>query len=393
MTVQRAYLDYNATAPLRPEAHDAMVAIAGIDGNPSSVHADGRVARALIEDARAQIAVVLGVEASDLVFTSGGSESAATILAPGMVRQNNNAPIVRLLIGATEHDCVLKGHRFADADVETIPVDGNGLINIENIVNGVSAIANDNGPASVMIAVQAANNETGVIQPLKQIQDAVADTEAILVTDAVQWLGRYSSKMSELPGDAVIVSSHKIGGPKGIGALALRRPGLDIDPLIKGGGQEHRRRAGTENPVAIVGFAAALKAAEAARETEQTRVRALRDHLEAGIRENTPQAIIIGDTASRLNNTSCIAISGLSAETAVISFDLDGISVSAGSACSSGKVGASHVLEAMGLGGEKTAGAIRVSLGYGTTEDEIERFLESWTRITNSMIERRRGAA
>jgi len=393
MTISRAYLDYNATAPLRPEARAAMAAVEGTFGNPSSVHAEGRAARALMEDARARIAAILHVAPGDLIFTSGGSESAATILSPQTKWPGNQQPIERLLVGASEHDCVLKGHRFPLANVETLPLDRNGSVDLEHLAARIAGLSARENSSSPMVALQAANNETGIFQPLADVKEALGESGALLVVDAVQWVGRMPSDPDNLPADALFVSSHKLGGPMGIGALALRRAGLEIDPLMHGGGQERRRRSGTENPAAIVGFAAALEAAVRDREIVQKRIENLRDRLETGLLAATPDAIVVGAAVRRLQNTSCIVISGLRAETAVIGFDLKGIAISSGSACSSGKVGASHVLEAMGMDDELASGAIRVSLGWETSEDEIERFLEAWRDITRSLEERRRGAA
>jgi cysteine desulfurase len=393
MTLSRAYLDYNATAPLRPEARTAMAAVEGTFGNPSSVHAEGRAARALMEDARAHIANILHVAPGDVIFTSGGSESAATILSPQTKWPGNNQQVERLLIGASEHDCVLSGHRFPSVNVETLPLDRNGIVDIAHLAAHVEDLSTGENPSSPIVALQAANNETGIFQPLADVKEVLKESGALLVVDAVQWVGRMPCDPDNLPADALFVSSHKLGGPMGIGALALRREGLEIDPLMHGGGQERRRRAGTENPAAIVGFAAALDAAVRDREIVQKHIQNLRDKLEDGVKAATPEAIVVGAAVRRLQNTSCIVISGLRAETAVIGFDLNGIAISSGSACSSGKVGASHVLEAMGMDDGLASGAIRISLGWETSEDEIERFLKSWRDITRSLEERRRGAA
>ncbi len=370
-----------------------MAALEGTFGNPSSVHAEGRAARALMEDARARIADILHVAPGDIIFTSGGSESAATILSPRTKWPGASGPAKTLLSGASEHDCVLKGHRFPPVNVETLPLDRNGIVDIGHLAARVADLGAGDTPSAAMVALQAANNETGVFQPLADVQRVLGESDALLMVDAVQWVGRMLCDPDNLPADALFVSSHKLGGPMGIGALALRRAGLEVDPLMHGGGQERGRRAGTENPAAVVGFAAALEAAMRDREIVQKRIQNLRDKLEAGVKAATPDAIVVGAAVRRLQNTSCIVISGLRAETAVIGFDLKGIAVSSGSACSSGKVGASHVLEAMGMDDDLASGAIRVSLGWQTSEDEIERFLDGWRGITRSLEERRRGAA
>ncbi len=393
MTSKRTYLDYNATAPLCVEARAAMAAVERTFGNPSSVHAEGRAARALIEDARERIAEIFQVSAGDVIFTSGGSEAAATILSPGTGRRENRDPVSKFLVGATEHDCVLRGHRFATEMVEILKVGRDGLLDIEHLAQRIEYLCEAHGPESTMVALQAANNETGILQPLSDVRDVLEASGALLVVDAVQCVGRTALDRESLPGDVLFMSAHKFGGPKGSGAIVLRREGIEIDPMMRGGGQERNQRAGTENPTAIVGFAAALEAAIHDREIVQSRICGLRNTLEAGILAITPDAVIVGGSVPRLQNTACIAISGLHAETSVIGFDLRGFAVSAGSACSSGKVGASHVLEAMGLEADLASSAIRVSLGKETSEDEVERFLEAWREITCSLEERRRGAA
>ncbi|MBL4758142.1 MAG: cysteine desulfurase [Rhizobiales bacterium] len=393
MTSKRTYFDYNATAPLCVEARTAMAAVEGTFGNPSSVHAEGRAARAMIEDAREQIAGIFQVSPADVIFTSGGTEAAATILSPGTGRRENRDPLSKLLVGATEHDCVLRGHRFAADNVESLKVRQDGILDIDHLSQRIEELGEAHGQASIMVTLQAANNETGILQPLSDVRDVLESSGALLVVDAVQCVGRTALDRDSLPGDVLFMSGHKFGGPKGSGAIVLRREGIEINQMLRGGGQERNQRAGTENPAAIVGFAAALEAAIRDREIVQSRISGLRDTLEAGVLAITPDAVIIGGSVPRLQNTACIAISSLHAETSVIGFDLRGFAVSAGSACSSGKVGASHVLEAMGLEAGLASSAIRVSLGKETSEDEVERFLEAWRDITCSLEERRRGAA
>ncbi|MCB1475321.1 MAG: cysteine desulfurase [Rhodobiaceae bacterium] len=387
MTGRRSYLDYNATAPMRAQARDALHAALALTGNPSSVHAEGRKAHAALEEAREKLASLLDVRATDIIFTSGGSEAAATLLSP---RSNlSGAAASRLFLGAGEHDCVRAGHRFDKANVTELALDSDGAVDIEAAAAELSA----KGAAGGMIAVQAANNETGVIQPIANLRDACGASNAYIVCDAVQAFGRISIGRGECPADALFVSAHKLGGPKGIGAIALRNRDFAIDPLVRGGGQERGARAGTQNVAAAVAFAAAAEAAIADMESEAARLSAMRENLEFGLLSITPHAVIAGAGAKRLPNTTCIALAGLDAQTALMAFDLKGVSISSGSACSSGKVGASHVLRAMGYDDALTGGAIRVSLGHETVKEDIETFLSAWRDITRSLEGRGRVAA
>ncbi|MGE0846408.1 MAG: cysteine desulfurase family protein, partial [Flavobacteriaceae bacterium] len=320
MSRHRVYADYNATSPLLPEARDAVAAALDLAGNPSSVHADGRAARAVVERARDTVARVFGARSQDVYFTAGGSEAAATLLSPGLARGGERA--ARLIVAASEHACVLQGHRFAAGDSEILPVDGDGLVDpgaLEGLLSGREGVG--------VVAVQAANNETGVVQPLSALAALVAGHRGVLVVDAVQRAGRLACDPASLPGDALFVSAHKFGGPKGAGAIVLRDPALQIDPLVRGGGQERGVRAGTENVAAIAGMAAALSASERDREAESERLAGLRDRLEQGLRTTTPDIVLHGSDVERLPNTSCFSLAGLAAETAVIAFDLKGVSV------------------------------------------------------------------
>jgi len=370
----RAYLDYNATAPLRPEARSAMLAALDLCGNPSSIHAEGRAARASVEDARRQVAALAGAAARDVVFCASGTEAAATALAPGGLQ--------RLIVGATEHVCVLAGHRFAKA--ETAPVTADGRIDLDALSRLLDA-----GPPA-LVALQGANNETGVLQPVRQAAALVHAHAGLLICDAAQVAGRLS--LQDTGADALILSAHKFGGPKGVGALVILREGMQIVPLVRGGGQERGRRAGTENVAAIAGFGAAAKAAAAELADEGARVAALRDRCERALREIAPDAVVFGETASRLPNTLAFAAPGVAAAMLLMRLDLEGVAVSSGSACSSGKVGPSHVLAAMGIAPELGAGAIRVSLGWASVQADVEAFAQALRKSLSALRGRARQA-
>ncbi len=340
----RVYLDHNATAPLRAEARAAMIAAMDVTGNPSSVHAEGRAAKSLVEKARAEIAEAAGAAAADIVFVSGATEAAALALQG---RDLDGA--------AVEHDAV------SAWVTDTLPVDGRGLVTVLR-------------PDAA--ALQLANSETGVIQPLPR---------GLAVSDITQGFGRVPFGFDWSGIGMAILSAHKFGGPKGIGALIVTR-GTDVAARIRGGGQEMGRRAGTENVIGIVGMAAAARAAQ--RDLENgvwSRVEDLRNTLEAAIETAAPDLIFAGRDAPRLPNTSCFAAPGWKGETQVMAMDLAGFAISAGSACSSGKVRASRVLTAMGHDPQVAASAIRVSLGPETTEDEVLRFADAWTAAYRKM--------
>ena len=365
----RCYLDHNATAPLVAAAREA--ALAWLDGaNASSVHAEGRAARRMVEESRGEIAARLGACGGTLVFASGASEAAALVLTPDY--RDARAPLRfdRLLVGATEHPCVLGGGRFAPDRVERLPVDGNGLIELDALD---AALGRGGAP---MVAVMLANNETGVIAPVAEIASRVAAAGGYLVVDATQAVGRVAVSLDALGADALVLSSHKIGGPMGAGALLLR-PGAPVPvPLAEAGGQENGLRGGTENVAAVAGFAAALRAVGDL--GPMGAVRARRDRFESELARVAPTATAHAAGAPRLPNTSLFSFAAIPAETAQIAFDLDGVSVSTGSACASGKVGSSHVLAAMGVAAR---GAVRLSIGRETTDDEIDRALRSVARL------------
>jgi len=368
MSQKRAYLDYNASAPMRPEARAAMAAALELAGNPSSVHAEGRRARALIDEARDRVAALVNARPSEVVFTSGATEANNWALSQGWDS---------IFLPGIEHDSVRAPATASQARIVDVPVSSDGIAAVATIAERVLEGAGDLGRA--VIALQMANNETGVVQPVAEAAAFACGHGLALHTDAVQAAGRMAVDFQALGADTLSVSSHKIGGPKGAGALVVR-DGVSVRALISGGGQERRRRAGTENVAAIAGFGAAAEAA--ARDlADMTRVRGLRDELEGAVLRSTPEAVVLGQGAERLANTTCFAWPGRLAETLVIKLDLLGIAVSAGAACSSGKVGQSHVLAAMGLEPEIARSAIRVSIGHATTENDISAFLAAWREL------------
>ena len=353
------YLDYNATAPVRPEAVAAVARALEATGNASSVHRFGRMARRLVEDAREAVAALVGALPEAVVFTSGGTESNNTAL--------RGAGSERLLVSAGEHDSVL--HVAPEAD--RIPLKADGVIDLDALA---AMLAGDARPA--FISVMLANNETGVIQPLAEAVALAREHGALVHCDAVQAAGKIPVDFTALGVDFMSLSAHKMGGPPGVGALVIAG-GVEIAPLIRGGGQERRRRAGTENPPGIAGFGAV--AALAAGEAERGGALAeLRDGLERRLGALAPEARIYGADAPRLPNTSCLGLPGVAAETQVMALDLAGVAVSAGSACSSGKVTPSHVLRAMGASEAESGSAIRVSLGWRSEAAHIDRFIEAW---------------
>jgi cysteine desulfurase len=364
----RAYLDHNATSPLRPEAWAAMLAALETLGNPSSVHAEGRAARALLETARAKIAAGLGTAPGTLVFTSGATEAANLVLTPALQTAPGAPPFDALLVSAGEHAAALQGHRFPSGAVETIPLTSAGEMSRSALAE---ALRRRSGQ-KIMLALQAANNETGVVQPVREAADMVHAADGVLVSDATQAIGRVEADFAATGADALYFSSHKLGGPMGAGVLAFARDAYHIDqPLLRGGGQESGRRAGTENLAAVVGFAAAFEAAVASMEGERERLAALRDETERAVRRAAPDAVFVGRDAMRLANTCAFQIPGLAAHTLLMALDLDGVAVSSGSACSSGKVRESHVLSAMGLE-QKTA--LRASLGWSSGPEDVKQF-------------------
>ncbi|MBM3592386.1 MAG: aminotransferase class V-fold PLP-dependent enzyme [Alphaproteobacteria bacterium] len=355
----RLYLDANATEPMRPEAITAMAETMALPGNPSSVHAEGRAARRILEEAREAIAARFGARGRDLVFTSGGTEANALAIR-GLAAGR------RVLVGATEHPAVLAA---AGPDAGTIPVLADGTLDLAALEAALRA----GGPA--LVAVMVANNETGALHPVEKITEICQAHGALLHLDAVQVPGRLPFMLG--PADSMALSAHKLGGPKGVGALLLR-PGLDPAPILTGGGQEAGRRGGTEALPAIAGFAAATAC------PQPEGLAGLRDAIEAGIKTLAPEVIIAGRDAPRLPNTTSLILPGVAAETQVIALDLAGVAVSAGAACSSGKVRQSHVLAAMGYGAD-AACAIRVSLPWNASADTPARFLQAWGAMRDKL--------
>jgi cysteine desulfurase len=375
---QRVYLDWNATTPLRPEARDAMAAALELCGNPSSVHAEGREARRRVEDARAVIAAATGADARDVIFTSGGTEANALALSPGL-RRGSGLPVERLVVSAIEHPSVLAGGGYRADRIERLGVTRDGLVDLDHLRELLAA----RPPA--LVSIMLANNETGAIQPVSESADIVHRAGGLLHVDAVQAFGKIPCNINELNADLVSVSAHKLGGPKGAGALVLAAGLSGLEAQLRGGGQEQGRRAGTENVPGILGFAAAAKAAMATLDEDWNRAEKLRHRLETGLRQ-TRNLLIFSENASRLPNTTLFSAPGLKAETAVIGFDLEGIAVSSGSACSSGKVQPSHVLQAMGWGPELARGAVRLSLGRTTGEEDIDRAVKAWRKLSGALL-------
>ncbi|MBO4225143.1 cysteine desulfurase family protein [Bradyrhizobium neotropicale] len=374
----RVYLDWNATTPLRPEAKAAMAVAWELCGNPSSVHAEGRQARRLVEDARSAIAAAVGAKAQDVVFASGGTEANVLALTPG-VRRSGSAPVQRLLVSAIEHASVLSGGRFAAEASEAVAVTSSGVLDLDNLGSKLA----DGPPA--LVSVMLANNETGALQPVREAAEIVHAAGGLLHVDAIQAFGKIPFDLASLQADLVTLSAHKIGGPKGVGAMVLAEGVERLEPLLRGGGQELGRRAGTENVAGISAFGAAAKAAMAGLATDAVRLRALRDRLEAGLR-GVGGIIVFSDGVQRLPNTTLFTVPGLKAETAVIGFDLAGIAVSSGSACSSGKVQPSHVLAAMGFRPDLAQGAVRVSLGWSTSTTDIDLAVKAWLKLADTLL-------
>jgi cysteine desulfurase len=378
--VDRVYLDWNATAPLREEARRAFADALGTVGNPSSVHAEGRAARRLVEHARAQVAELVGAEPANVIFTSGGTEANALALTPAIETAAEKRPRDRLLISAIEHPSVRAGGRFPAEAIAELPVEPDGRLRLPALAE---AVAKAGRP---LVSVMLANNETGVIQPMPEAAAIVHAAGGLLHVDAVQAAGRIACDMATLGADLMTLSAHKIGGPKGVGALVRSREDIHFpDPLIRGGGQERSVRAGTENMTGIVAFGAAAAAARAGFAEEAARMVRLRNQLEEGLRAVEPETVIFAVDAPRLPNTTLYAVAGIKAETAIIALDLEGLAVSSGAACSSGKIQPSHVLAAMGYAPLVTQAAVRVSVGWSTTEAEVERFQNAWRKVYGAL--------
>jgi len=380
---ERVYFDWNATAPLHSEARTAVTAALDLVGNPSSVHAEGRAARQVIDRAREAVAALVGGDPRCVTFTSGGTEANVMALSrgvgePGAPRRD------RLLVSAIEHPSVLVGGRFAPDAVEQVPVTGDGIVDLVALEARLAApTANGRAP---LVSLMLANNETGVIQPVAAAAEIVHNAGGLLHVDAVQGAGRIPIDINALGADLLTLSGHKIGAPKGVGALVRRHRDLMVEPLITGGGQESRLRAGTENVAGFAGFGVAAVLAHRNLQLDIDRVRTLRDRIDRYLSTAFADVTIFGATSERLPNTTLFALPGVKAETAVIALDLAGVAVSSGAACSSGKVTPSHVLAAMGVAPELARGAIRVSLGATTTDDEVECFQNAWNKVLTSLL-------
>ncbi len=368
----RTYLDYNATAPLRPEALDAMVAALAEVGNASSVHAEGRAARARIEAARSAVARLAGGEAKLVTFVSGGTEANNTVLTPDWRIGSEIVDLGALIIGATEHPSVLAGGGFAVDETLILPVDGDGIVDCAALP---ALLAKAGGRA--LVSVMLANNETGAIQPVAEVAAIAHEAGALVHCDAVQAAGRIPLDIKVLGADVLTLSAHKIGGPQGAGAIVRASEKATFVPLMTGGGQERRNRAGTENVAAIAGFGAAAAAALEDLDRAQG-WSAWRDRLAEIV---GAEATVFSAGVARLPQTLCLAVPGLSAETLVIALDLAGIAVSSGSACSSGKVAPSHVLSAMGVDRDLAKCAIRLSLGWDSAENDLDSFATAWKAV------------
>ena len=384
----RCYFDWNATAPLRDEARQALQDALASAGNPSSVHAEGRAARRLVEHAREEVAALLKARPADVFFTSSGTEANMLALTPAIETAAEKRPRDRLLISAIEHSSVRAGGRFPRQAIEELPVGADGRLNLAALTE---AAAKSPRP---LVTLMHANNETGVVQPVAEAAAIVHAAGGLLHVDAVQAAGRIPCDIGTLGADLLTLSAHKIGGAKGVGALVRANDDIHIaDPLIRGGGQERGLRAGTENVAGIAAFGAAAAIARRDQAAETAHMLKLRNLLETGLKAISPQAVIFGAGAERLPNTTLFAAEGMKAETAVIAFDLEGIAVSSGAACSSGKVQPSHVLAAMGVSPPLTRGAVRVSLGWTTTAIDIERFLGAWRKLATALSKEQSGIA
>jgi cysteine desulfurase len=385
---ERVYLDWNATAPLRPQARAAMAAAMDAVGNPSSVHAEGRGVRRLVEEARAKVAAAVAAEPRNVIFTSSGSEANALALSRNL--EQDGAGCDQALVSDLEHVSVGAGGDFQFP--ERFGAGCNGLASLDDLQRHLDAAAKRS--RKPLVALMAANNETGVVQPVREVTRIVHDAGGLLHVDAVQALGKIPLDINELGADLLALSAHKIGGPMGIGALILGSNRLHFRGGSRfGGGQERNRRGGTQNVVGIAGFGAAVVEAVRDIDAEAERLSGLRQRLEQGMREIWPDTIIFGDMADRVANTVQFAVPGIKAQTAVMALDLEGIAVSAGSACSSGTMRHSEVIRRMGYDLEIAEGAVRLSLGWTTTAADIEAFLQAWRKVSQPLLKRREIAA
>ncbi len=363
---ERIYLDYNATAPIRGEVIALMGEIMATVGNASSVHEPGRQARARVDTARQQVADLVKAQAKNVIFTGGGTEADNLALRGFLPRH--------LIVSSVEHGAILAPALLLDPDAAIVAVDNEGRLDLDWLR---SALADSEGPA--LVSLMLANNETGVIQPVREAVEIAHAHDALVHCDGIQGAGKIPVDIDELGVDLLSLSAHKFGGPQGVGALVMREDRTVLAQMV-GGGQEMGRRSGTENVAGVAGFGEAARLAM--EELEQFgELAGMRDAMEARLAEIAPARKVIGGDVARLPNTSCVTMPGVRSDTQVMALDLAGIAVSAGSACSSGKVAASHVLDAMGMELDEAMTAIRVSLGRATTDDEIDRFVSAWAEI------------
>ncbi len=380
MSQPRAYLDHNATTPLRPEARAAIVVGLDLLGNASSIHAEGRAARTQIEAARDDIAALVGTSTKNVIFTSGATEALNLALTPDLDLRGRTAPFDRLLIGGGEHSCVLAGHRFAPDAVEILPLTADGTLDLVALGKALAK------GGRVLLAVQAANNETGVIQPVTEAAALVHAAGGAVICDAAQAAGRMACDFTALPADALALSAHKFGGPQGVGALCFAPGAYHIKSMmLRGGGQERGLRAGTENVAGIMGLAAALKAAVRDMSSLSLKLAEWRDALERRLAEIVPELTVFGAAAPRLPNTSNVAVPLIEAQVLLMSLDMDGVAISSGSACSSGKVKRSHVLEAMRVPDALARGAIRISLGWNSGPQDLAQFEQAFAKSVRTI--------
>jgi cysteine desulfurase len=388
---ERVYLDWNATAPLRPQAKAAMAAAMDLVGNPSSVHAEGRAVRRLVEAAREQVAGAVRADPGQVVFTSSGSEANALALGRNLELQGSGI-CDAAIVSSLEHVSVRAGGDFGAA-VDQFIANRDGVVSLTDL-RGRLDRARADGSRVPLVALMAANNETGVMQPVREAADIVHAAGGLLHVDAVQALGKMPLDIGMLGADLMALSAHKVGGPMGVGALVLASDRLHFrGPSRFGGGQERNRRGGTENVVGIVGFGAAVVEAVRGSDEEGLRLADLRLRLEQGLREVRSETIVFGEHAERVPNTLQFAVPGLKAHTVLIALDLEGVAVSVGSACSSGTVKFSEVIKAMGYDRPTAESAIRLSLGWTSTERDVDRFLQALRKLLQPLLKRREIAA
>ncbi|MGW9230379.1 cysteine desulfurase family protein [Pseudorhizobium sp. NPDC055634] len=377
MAPARVYMDWNATAPLGEPARLAMLGALQLPGNASSVHSEGRAARAALEKARRQVAALVNADPAHVIFTSGATEAANHVLTPEFRMGRSVLKIGRLYVSAVEHPAVREGGRFPADAVTEVRVTSSGIVDMDALAAALED--HDKTSGLPMVALMLANNETGVIQPVAEAAELVHRHGGLIIVDAVQAVGRMPVDLEALGADFLLLSSHKLSGPKGVGALVSRGESLMPAPLMRGGGQEKGHRSGTENLHGIIGFGAAAEAAGADIAERLTAMTTLRNRLEEGMRRAAPDVIVHGEGVERIPNTCFFSLPGLKSETGQIAFDLEGIAISAGSACSSGRVGQSHVLSAMGFDPE--LGGLRISMGPGTSGADVEATLAAFEKI------------